>query len=145
MSGEMGRGHSLGIAVLGPALLLAWLGGPVLLEAGEAPPLRVSIGDLAKEPQRYNKQMVLVSGMVRSVEFQRGRRGSEYLLLILEEIHGVSPGPHHSVNVVTQSVLRLNIGEQLLVRGIYYLEGNEGGRSYERFIAAEEIKHESAA
>ncbi|HTP42796.1 MAG TPA: hypothetical protein VML36_10275 [Nitrospiria bacterium] len=141
----MGRGVSIGIALMAPTVLLAWLGGQPVLEAREAQPLHVSIGDLSKEPERYDKQMVLVSGMVRSIEFQRGRRGSEYLLLTLEEIHGVLPGPRQSVNVVTQSVLRVKIGEQLQVRGVYYLEGNEAGRAYERFIDAEEIKQENAA
>jgi len=144
----MNRSRSIGIALLAPILVLAGLGGPAtFLLANDTPPapLRVTVGDLVKAPQRYDKRMVQVSGVVRSIEFQQGRRGSEYLLLTLEEIHGVSPAPRPSVKVVTQYVLRVQIGEQLLVRGVFYIEGKEAGRPYERFIDAEEIKTESAA
>ena len=110
---------------------------------GKEPP-RVSISDLDQEPQQYDNRMVLISGLVRSVEFQRGRRGSEYLLLTLEEIHGASPEPHQSVKVVTHELTRVKVGEQILVRGIYHIKGNQGGRTYEGFIDAEEIKQENA-
>jgi len=144
---SVGRGWlAAAVVVMLPVILCLQPGVSMNLWAKEAPPpLRVSVGDLAREPQRYDKQMVIVSGVVRAIEFQRGRRGSEYLLLTLEEIHA---GPHEqlpTVSVVTQDIPRLNVGDQVVVRGVYYIEGKQGGRPYERFIDAEEIKRESAA
>jgi hypothetical protein len=143
----MGRGNLSGIAPVALALLCAlfialprlWATGAVNVE-----PLRVSIGDLDREPQRYDKRMVIVSGVVRAIEFQRGRRGSEYLLLTLEEIHADLQPQRPTVSVVTHDLTRVKVGEQLLVRGVYHLEGNQGGRPYKRFIDTEEIKRESA-
>jgi hypothetical protein len=143
MAAVMGRGVSTGIALMLPVLMLAWLGGVEATEPAP-PPLHVSVGDLMKDQQQYDKRMVIVSGLVRSVEFQRGRRGSEYLLLMLEEIHGTSPEPHPSVKVVTHELTRVKVGEQILVRGVYHVEGHQGGHAYERFIDAEEIRKESA-
>ncbi len=127
------------------AVLVGSMGASTRLWAKEAAsPLRVSVGDLVREPQRYDKQRVLVSGVVRSIEFQRGRRGSEYLLLTLEEIHAESQKQLPSVSVVTADLPRLKVGEQILVQGVYYVEGKQAGRSYERFIDAEEIRRENA-
>lgn len=141
----VGSGFSALMVSIALAVLCGLIGAPARLWAKEAaPPRHVSVGDLAREPQRYDKQMVIVSGVVRSIEFQRGRRGSEYLLLTLEEIHAGPQQQLPTINVVTQDVARVQIGEQLLVRGIYYVEGKQAGRPYERFIDAEEIKRESA-
>lgn len=141
----VGSGFSAVMVLVALAVLCGSIGVSTKLWAKEAAsPLHVSVGDLAREPQRYDKQMVIVSGVVRSIEFQRGRRGSEYLLLTLEEIRAESKEQLPTVNVVTQDIPRVKIGEQLLVRGIYYLEGKQAGRPYERFIDAEEIKRESA-
>jgi hypothetical protein len=143
----LGRGYSAGIALIGLALLCAlfvviprpWAG-----DATGPEPLRASIGDLGREPQRYDKQMVIISGVVRSIEFQRGRRGSEYLLLTLEEIHAEPQPQRPTVRAVTHDLTRVKVGQQILVRGIYHITGNQGGRTYEGFIDVEEIKLESA-
>jgi len=145
--GMMGRGYSAGIVPIALALLCVFFAASPRLWATDTKsvePLRVSVGDLEREPQRYDKRMVIVSGVVRSIKFQQGRRGSEYLLLTLGEIHAGSQTQLPTVNVVTQELTRVKVGEQLLVRGVYYIEGKEAGRSYERFIDAEEIKRESA-
>jgi len=143
----MGRGYSMGIAPMMLALLgllFVDLPRPWAMDTTGFEPLHASIGDLEQEPQRYDKRMVIVSGVVRSIEFQRGRRGSEYLLLTLEEIHAAPQQQRPTVSVVTQDLTRVQVGEQILVRGVFYIEGNQGGRPYERFIDAEEIKRESA-
>jgi hypothetical protein len=142
----VGRGAPVGV-VLAVLTLLCMPPGPLTkLWAKEAePPVRVSISDLAHEPQRYDKQRVLVSGVVRAIEFQRGRRGSEYLLLTLEEIHAAPEGRAPSVSVVTADIPRVGVGDQIVVQGVYYVEGKEAGRFYERFIDAEEIRRERAA
>jgi hypothetical protein len=106
--------------------------------------MRVSVGDLVREPQRYDKQRVLVSGVVRSIEFQRGRRGSEYIMLMLAEIHSTSQESGPAVTVVSLDIPRVKVGEQVLVRGVYYVEGKQAGRAYERFIDAEEIRRGNA-
>jgi hypothetical protein len=143
----MGRGHSTGIAAMMLALLgllFVALPRPWATDTTGVEPLRASIGDLEREPQRYDKRLVIVSGVVRSIEFQRGRRGSEYLLLMLEEIHAGPQQQRPAVSIVTQDLTRVKVGEHILVRGVYHIEGNQGGRPYERFIDAEEIKRESA-
>lgn len=143
----LGRGASAGV-VLAVFMLFCAPPGPLTeLWAKEVhpPPVRVSIGDLAREPQRYDKQRVLVSGVVRAIEFQRGRRGSEYLLLTLEEIHAAPERRAPSVSVVTSDIPRVGVGDQIVVQGVYYVEGKEAGRPYERFIDAEEIRRERAA
>jgi hypothetical protein len=143
----MGRGYSAGIAPIALALLCTLFVALPRPWAGDATgdePLRASISDLGREPQRYDKRMVIISGVVRSIEFQRGRRGSEYLLLLLEEIHAEPRQQPPTVNVVTHDLTRVKVGQQILVRGIYHITGNQGGRTYEGFIDVEEIKLESA-
>jgi len=140
------RGSSIGRLLIVPVVLCALLGPPTRLWAkAAAPPMRVSVSDLAREPQQYDKQRVLVSGVVRAMVFQRGRRGSEYVLMTLEELRGALQEPPPSVNVVTADLPRVKVGEQILVRGVYYVAGMEAGRSYDHFIDAEEIRRERAA
>jgi len=142
----VGRGALAGGLIVTLAVCGVQFGSLERLWAKEpTPPRHVSIGDLVREPQRYDHQRVEVSGVVRSIEFQRGRRGSEYALLTLEEIHAGPQEGVPSVSVVTADLPRVKVGEQLLIRGVYYIEGKQAGRPYERFIDAEEIRRERAA
>jgi hypothetical protein len=104
-------------------------------------PMLVSVGDLTADPDQYDGHRVVVTGSVRSLEIQRGRRGSEYIMLILEEnTASASSGP--SVSVVTLTLPPVRQGHHALVQGVYHREGKQAGRTFEHFIDAEVILKE---
>lgn len=106
--------------------------------------LRVAIHDLLDEPERYDGQRVMVTGFVRSIELQRGRRGSEYLELVLEESPATPKTAPPYLTVISLNRADVRIGYRLVVEGVYHREGKQAGRPYEYFIDAEEIRRESA-
>ncbi len=132
------------------ALLLASLaagvcGGWFVVDgrSGE-PPLRAAVHELVDDSGRYDGRQVVVSGLVRSIEFQQGRRGSEYLILNLEEEPPTRSGSTPSVKVIGFAFPNIAVGAQVQVQGIYHREGKWGGHSYEYFIEAQEVRRENA-
>lgn len=102
-------------------------------------PTPVVVRDLLARPDQYDGQRVLVSGFIRSIEMQQGRRGSEYLVLVLEDARFDDPEPAPSITVVSQDVVRLRRCDRALVQGVYHREGKQAGRPYEHFIEAEAV------
>ncbi|MEW6325289.1 MAG: hypothetical protein AB1515_07860 [Nitrospirota bacterium] len=142
----LGRGNrQAGLAAF-LALIALWaLAGETAANPEAAPkPLRLAIHDLLSEPERYDGRRVLVTGFVRSVEFQRGRRGSEYLLFVLDESPASPKTGLPTLTVVSLNALNVRVGSRVVVEGVYHREGKQAGRPYEFFIDAEEIRHESA-
>lgn len=115
--------------------------GPWLAEgAPKELPLLVTVGDLSDNPDRYDGHRVVVTGYVRSMEVQIGRRGSEYVLLTLEESrssHSKSP-----LTVISITAPAVQKGHHALIQGIYRREGRQGGRPFHHFIDAEVILRE---
>lgn len=125
-------------------LLLALLIASNMISATGAAkelPLLVTVSDLANEPGEYDGHRVVVTGRVHSMEIQTGRRGSEFIMLVLEED---SPPPSSSgavqpVQVFSPTIPKVRQGDLALVQGVYHIEGRQAGRSFEHFVDAEVI------
>jgi hypothetical protein len=102
-------------------------------------PMLVTVSDLAAEPGQYDGHRVVVTGRIRSIEMQMGRRGSEYLMLILEEDSPASSGTIQTVQVFSPTLPKVQEGEPALVQGVYHKEGKQAGRVFEHFVDAEVI------
>jgi len=102
-------------------------------------PVLVTVGDLAEKPGQYDGHRVVVTGRVRSMEMQLGRRGSEYLMIILEEDSPASSGKVKPVQVYIPTIPKVREGDRALVQGVYHIEGMQAGRSFEHFVDAEVV------
>lgn len=102
-------------------------------------PMLVTVSDLAEQPGEYDGHRVVVTGRVQSMEIQRGRRGSEYLILVLEDDSAASSVNVKPVKIFSQTLPRLQEGDPALVQGVYHKEGRQGGRPWEHFVDAEVI------
>ncbi|MBI3811374.1 MAG: hypothetical protein HY283_04105 [Nitrospirae bacterium] len=102
-------------------------------------PMLVTVSDLAAEPGRYDGHRVVVTGLVRSIEMQTGRRGSEFLLLILDEDSASSSGTVQPVQVYSPTIPKVREGDHALVQGVYHKEGKQAGRLFDHFVDAEVI------
>jgi hypothetical protein len=104
-------------------------------------PMLVSVTELTADPDQYDGHRIVVTGYVRSMEIQRGRRGSEYIMLVLEEkASNTSSAP--SVSVVSLTLPPVREGGHALVQGVYHREGRQAGRTFEHFIDAEMVLRE---
>ena len=106
------------------------------------PPITVTIEGLSTASEQYDGQRVIVTGRVRSMEVQTGRRGSSYVMMVLEEV-GTQPGKTIStVNVIILNIPKVQTGGDALVQGIYHREGKQAGKTFEHFIDAEVVLKE---
>jgi hypothetical protein len=135
------------------ALVLLFLGGwpgpasGAPLRANTSPkelPLLVTVGELAAQPDQYHNHRIVVSGRVRSIEIQRGRRGSEYVMLILEEVAPDAVESAPTVAVISLTLPKVGEGHHALVQGVYHREGRQGGQPFEHFIDAEVVLREES-
>ena len=107
-------------------------------------PVLVTIKELLTEPNQYDGHRVVVAGRIRSMELQTGRRGSEYVMLILEEDAPNAAEPNLSIEVISLTLPKVRQGNHALVQGIYHREGKQAGRSFEHFIDADTIIREKS-
>lgn len=107
-------------------------------------PVLVTIKDLLTEPNPYDNHRVVVAGRIQSMEVQTGRRGSEFIMLVLEENAPDASAPDLSIKVVSLTIPKVRQGDRTLVQGIYHREGKQAGRPFERFIDADTIIREKA-
>lgn len=117
---------------------LLWGPGSITAAPKELSPL-VAIGDLAAGPARFDGHRVVVRGRVRSIETGTGRRGSEFVMLAVEEQAPDASGRLSSVRVFTFAPLPVRTGKAVLVQGTYHREGRQAGLSFEHFIEAEAV------
>lgn len=105
-------------------------------------PMLVTLNDLKTEPDQYDGHRIVVSGRVQSIEVQQGRRGSEYVMLVLEEetVNPSSTGP--TIKVISMTLPKVQRGHYALVQGTYHVEGKQAGRPFEHYIDAEIILKE---
>ena len=108
-------------------------------------PLPASIHDLVDDPDHYDGHRVFVTGLVHSIQLERGRRGSEYFVLILEEQAASPDGATLSVVAISETVPKVKEGHRAMVQGVYHREGKSGGRPYQFFIEADAILREDTA
>jgi hypothetical protein len=124
-------------------LLVLLLSGPSISQsAPKELPMLVTLNDLSAEPDRYDGHRVVVTGRVRSIEVQAGRRGSQLALLVLEEAAPKGSDLRSTVFVITLVTPGVQQGNQALIQGIYHLEGRQAGRLFNHFIDAEVIMKE---
>ena len=105
-------------------------------------PVLVTIKDLLTEPNPYDGHRVLVAGRILSMELQTGRRGSEFIMLVLEEKAPSTTEANLSVQVISLTIPKVRQGNDALVQGVYHREGNQAGRPFEHFIDADAIIRE---
>lgn len=108
-------------------------------------PMPATVRDLVSEPTRFDGHRVLVTGVIRSIEVERGRRGSEYFVLVLEEQVAAPGESSASVTVIIDTIPGIRKGQRAMIQGVFHREGNQRGRPYEYFIEAEPILRKDAA
>jgi len=131
------------ISLLAISLFLFWQNLSTL-SASHVDPLQTSVHELYHEPHRFDGHRVSFTGLVRSIEFQRGPMGGEYLKFVVKEA-----GSHHSNSIATVNVILsifppIQVGQYVSVQGTYHHEGKWAGRYYKFFIDAERIQKEQA-
>ncbi|HEY5600436.1 MAG TPA: hypothetical protein VIK48_07065 [Candidatus Manganitrophaceae bacterium] len=107
-------------------------------------PMLVTVNDLLTESGEYDGRRVVVAGRVQSIEGQVGRRGSEYVILILEEEGSNAIDPTSTIKVISLTPPAVRQGHNVLVQGVYHKEGRQAGRPFEFFIDAEVIIREKS-
>lgn len=105
-------------------------------------PMLVTLNDLKTEPNQYDGHRIVVTGRVQSIEVQQGRRGSEYVMLVLEEETVNPSSTRPTIKVVSLTLPTVKQGHFALVQGTYHVEGRQAGRPFENFIDAEVILKE---
>lgn len=105
-------------------------------------PMLVTLNDLKTEPNQYDGHRIVVTGRVQSIEVQQGRRGSEYVILVLEEESANPSSTKPTIKVVSLTFPKVQQGHFALVQGTYHMEGRQAGRPFEHFIDAEVILKE---
>lgn len=101
-------------------------------------PIPATIQELLSQPELYDGHRVFVSGRVRRLKLEIGRRGSEYMDMVLEE---VIPETVRSVSlqVFSMTLPQVGMGNQVSVQGTYHRHGRFGGWPHDDFIEAEAI------
>lgn len=121
-------------------VLFLFLSGPATSQsAPKELPMLVTLNDLSSEPGQYDGHRVVVTGRVRSIEVQTGRRGSQYALLVLEEAAPKGSDLRSTVFVISLVTPPVKQGNQALIQGVYHLEGKQAGKLFNHFIDAELI------
>lgn len=110
---------------------------------GQAKDLQIpaTVHELSAQPDQYDGHRVFVTGRVKMIKIEIGRRGSEFVAMTLEEIStDGAKGP--SVRVFSLTSPSLFEGSRISVQGTYHREGRFGGLPYEEFIEADAILRE---
>ncbi len=102
-------------------------------------PLNASVHDLVERPDDYDGRLVLVTGYVGRLAWERGRRGSEYVELRLDEAGTTAGAAEASVTVISWPGFAAKQCEHVLVQGTFHRSGNQAGRPYELFIEADAV------
>jgi hypothetical protein len=112
--------------------------------AGEAP-RNAAVHDLVEHPEDFDGRLVLVTGYVGRVAWERGRRGSEYVELRLDEAGDAAGANEASVTVVSWPGSAIKQCQHVLVQGVFHRVGKQAGRPYELFIEADAVLRDDPA
>ena len=119
---------------------------PLEVQSSEDPinadPKRVKVHDILHDPTQFHGQQIVLSGVVQSIKLMRGRMGSEFILILLEETGPVRYESRPTVKVVVYTNPKIRVGQTVSILGIYHQEGRVRGLLYHSFIAGEEIHRE---
>ncbi len=125
------------------AVVLAWrlaagYDVPAAAWAGEAP-LNAAVRDLVEHPDQYDGRLVVVTGYIGHVAWERGRRGSEYVEIRLDEAATEAGVTEASVTVISWPGSAVRKCQHVLVQGVFHRTGKQAGRPYEFFIDADAV------
>lgn len=131
------------------AVALAWRlaagwDAPAAAWAGEAP-LNAAVRDLVEHPDQYDGRLVVVTGYIGHVAWERGRRGSEYVELRLDDAATEAGATEASVTVISWPGSALRKCQHVLVQGVFHRTGKQAGRPYEFFIDADSVLRDDPA
>ncbi|HSG05539.1 MAG TPA: hypothetical protein VLB09_03975, partial [Nitrospiria bacterium] len=87
---------------------------------------------------------VVVSGRVRDISLQKGRRGGNYIVIRLESLKNNPKETHPVVKVFSLTPAPVLRGHEALVQGKYFVRGRAAGLPFENFIQADAIMREPA-
>ncbi|WDT74058.1 MAG: hypothetical protein MPW16_12390 [Candidatus Manganitrophus sp.] len=138
----MAKGRFVPIFLLGFFIFFAPSSGLLAQPPVKELPMLVTLNDLKTEPNQYDGHRIVVTGRVQSIELQQGRRGSEYVMLVLEEELANPSSTRPTIKVVSLTLPTVKQGHFALVQGTYHVEGRQAGRPFEHFIDAEVILKE---
>jgi hypothetical protein len=122
--------------------LLSFRGDLIAKGPPKEPPITVTIQALSAASEQYDGQRVIVAGRVQSMEVQTGRRGSSYVMMVLEEVGSPSGKANPTVHVIILDIPKVSTGSDVLVQGFYHRKGRQAGKSFEHFIDAEAVLKE---
>ncbi|HXN06425.1 MAG TPA: hypothetical protein VN944_05105 [Nitrospiria bacterium] len=126
--------------LFGAFLLVAGAGAFSTLEAEEKGPLNPEqVGKIRSSPEAYDGKTIRVSGRVRSILPGRGKRGSEFLIILIEAPQAKPDEDSEAITVFAYFVPRFKVGSMIIVSGVYHKWGHWAGSEHEHFIEASKI------
>ncbi|MHB8481385.1 MAG: hypothetical protein ACYDBV_01415 [Nitrospiria bacterium] len=102
----------------------------------------LSIEVIRHSPELYDGKNIKVAGQVRSLAPARGRRGSEFIVLVLESSKSPPDDSSQILTVFSYLSPPLKKGNRVIVTGVYHKEGYWAGSTHEHFIEASQITPE---
>ncbi|MBI1821733.1 MAG: hypothetical protein HY036_11065 [Nitrospirae bacterium] len=118
------------------ALILSILCLPVLADTVTSP---LSIEVIRSSPELYDGKNIKVSGQVRSLNPSRGKRGSEFMVLVLENSNFQPGDSSQTLTVFSYFTPPLKKGGRVIVTGVYHKTGYWAGSTHDHFIEASKI------
>lgn len=93
-------------------------------------PILVTLEEL--EGDQYNTQRVVVMGSVRSVEGKRGRQGSQYFQIEIDD-------EERTITILSLSMPKISPGHFVAVQGTFHQRGWFAGYPMSQYIIAEMV------
>jgi hypothetical protein len=97
------------------------------------------IQKIRHSPDDFDGKSIKVSGQVRSISSERGKRGSEYLVIVIEGAQSAPEETAETLKVFIYFSPKIKTGSAIIVSGIYHKWGHWGGSEQEHFIEASKI------
>ncbi|MBI1823341.1 MAG: hypothetical protein HY200_01785 [Nitrospirae bacterium] len=121
------------LLALGAELVLS----PKLVASDTVNP--VPVNKIRLSPDDYDGKRVKVSGQVRSITSDRGRRGSEFLTIVIEGTKTNLEETSETLKVFIYFAPPIKKGSSVIVFGTYHKSGHWGGTEQQHFIEASKI------
>jgi hypothetical protein len=99
----------------------------------------VSVKNIRLTPDAYDGKTLKVSGQVRSVTPGRGKRGSEFLIVVIEGPPSKTDETSPELTVFSYFAPPLKVGTPVIVLGVYHKSGRWAGSDHDHFIEASKI------
>ena len=99
----------------------------------------VSVKKIRLAPDDYDGKRIKVSGKVRTITSERGKRGSEYLMIVIEGAQSAPEETAETLKVFIYFSPKIKKGSSIIISGTYHKWGHWGGSEQEHFIEANKI------